>query len=103
MTRYATLEAAQAACPAVGYVAYKSDFACDPFVVARLPHIGDDVSMSFNGDTIPCGKIAKIAKNHTYVVTEDGTRFQRRSENKFVSNTGYALVRGIISTYNCEV
>lgn len=102
MNRYATLESAQASCPAVGYVAYKSDFACDPFVVARLPHLGDDVSMSFNGDTIPCGKIVKIAKNHIFVVTEDGTRFQRKGSNKFVANGCYALVRGTKSTFNWE-
>ena len=59
------------------HVAYRSSYACDPYLAARLPQIGDEVSMAFNGDYYPCGKIARISPTYNRITTDDGTIFTR--------------------------
>ncbi len=46
------------------------------FGIARVPHVGDEVSKGFNGDYYPEGKVVKVTKNLT-VITSTGARFRR--------------------------
>lgn len=44
--------------------------------VIEAPRVGDEVSRSFNGDSYPCGKIAKITPTWQ-VTTDQGVKFRR--------------------------
>jgi hypothetical protein len=44
--------------------------------VIRAPVLGDAVSKSFNGDTYPCGYIARITKTWQ-ITTDTGQKFRR--------------------------
>lgn len=81
--RFDNLEAAEAKAQELTeqtgelHVAYKSSYVCDPFVAARLPQVGDEVSMGFNGDYYPLGKITRISKTYSRITTESGRVFTR--------------------------
>lgn len=71
------------------------------FDVIEAPKVGDDVSMSFNGDSYPCGKIVSISKSMKLITTSDGKKFYRRKQSGTWLNGGtFALVRGIIDERN---
>ena len=65
--------------------------------------VGDEVSMGFNGDYYPQGKIAKIAKNYRIVTLENGKRFFRRKLSESWKHEGtWGLVHGIRNEWNPE-
>lgn len=71
------------------------------FDVIQAPKVGDDVSMSFNGDSYPCGKIVSISKSMKLITTSDGKKFYRRKQSGTWLNGGtFALVQGIIDERN---
>lgn len=85
--------------------AYLSSYAFAPYVTAQLPDIGDAVSMSFNGDTYPCGTIEKISPTYARITTSEGKMFTRVSANcwKLGGKHGaFSLVQGTIHQLNPE-
>jgi hypothetical protein len=70
------------------------------YSIARAPAIGDPVSMSFNGDSYPCGTIAKISKNLRRVETTERKVFYRRQETGRWLYGGWALINGHIREQN---
>lgn len=80
------------------HVAYKSTYACDPYLAARLPQIGDEVSMGFNGDYYPCGKIARISPTYNRITTDEGTVFTRVGPNSWKrggKSGAFSLIQGV--------
>lgn len=62
------------------YVGVDRTSAVSPrYDVCRVPHVGDEVSKSFNGDSYPDGYVVKVTKNLT-VVTSTGSRYRRFKE-----------------------
>jgi len=47
------------------------------FDIAAVPQVGDPVSYAFNGDSYPCGHVAKVSKT-LIITTTEGKRFYRR-------------------------
>jgi len=85
--------------------AYLSNYAFAPYITAQLPDIGDAVSMSFNGDTYPCGTIEKISRTYARITTSEGKMFTRVSANcwKMGGKRGaFSLVQGTIHQLNPE-
>jgi len=71
--------------------------------VIRAPKVGDAVSMGFNGDYCPCGKIASISPSMHRIKTDDGTVFHRHAPSRSVpkslsarwlSGGTFAMVQG---------
>jgi hypothetical protein len=48
--------------------------------IAKVPTIGDEVSMSFNGDTYPLTKVKSVSKDFRIVTTECGKKFYRSKQ-----------------------
>lgn len=48
------------------------------FDIIKAPVVGDEVSYSFNGDTYPDGKIAKISESMRVITTDTGKSYYRR-------------------------
>lgn len=65
------------------HIAYKSSYVIDPYVVTMLPQVGDPVSKAFNGDSYPCGSIAKISKTKAKITTTTGDTFSRVGPNSW--------------------
>jgi len=108
-TRFETMELATAAAieltnsTGAEHIAYKTSYACDPFVAGRLPQIGDKVSMGFNGDYYPEGEIVKIHKNHKRVITSTGREFTRVGDMRWKQggkNGAFSMIEGHISKMN---
>ena len=90
---------------------YRGSGALTPYEVTRLPHVGDDVSMCFNGDSYPMGQIEKISKSGEKITCTNGRIF-RRPRKKLVDREGreftkviwkdgpFALVNGIFDKRN---
>lgn len=101
MTRYDDENLARRICdslnqgePGQWYV-YKSDFACDPWIVAKLPQVGDRVSEAFNGDYYPRGFIVKVSPSGKKVTTSTGHVFWRDSKRPARwANGGFSMVKG---------
>lgn len=69
--------------------------------VIRAPKVGDAVSYSFNGDTYPCGHIARISDTLRKVTTTTGeTFFRRRESGTWLHGKTWALVRGHVNERN---
>lgn len=65
------------------------------FDIFKAPKVGDVVSMGFNGDFYPCGKIVSISKTMKKIVTDNDTVFWRRGESARWLNSGtFVLVAG---------
>ena len=65
------------------------------FDIVRAPKVGDEVSMGFNGDYYPQGKIKAISASLKVITLENGKRFYRRKETaKWVYERTWALVQG---------
>jgi hypothetical protein len=65
------------------------------FDIMGRPQIGDDVSYAFNGDSYPCGQIAKISDSLKVITTTTGRRFYRRRETgSWVNGGTWSLVQG---------
>lgn len=74
--------------------------------VIEAPMVGDEVSMGFNGDYYPVGKIVAIQKNYRRIRVE-GPRgpliFSRRKESGSWANRGmWSLVPGVRNEWNQE-
>ena len=64
------------------------------FDIFKAPMVGDVVSMGFNGDYYPCGKIVSISKTMKKIVTENGTTFYRRSTSRWLNCGTFAMIPG---------
>jgi len=65
------------------------------FDVVEAPAVGDDVSKTFNGDSYPCGKVARIVGDYKTIVTDGGLRFNRRRlSGAFIEGGTWGLVGG---------
>ena len=102
--RFETMEAAEARAIELenetgeAHVAYESDYPFNPYVAQRMPQIGDEVSMGFNGDYYPMGKITKISKTYFRITTENGATFTRVgpfSWKKGGKRGTFSLVQGV--------
>ena len=79
------------------HVAYESDYAVDRFVVARMPHVGDEVSKAFNGDAYSCGRIARVSKTYSRITTTSGETFTRVGPVRWRQggkNGAFSLIQG---------
>lgn len=64
---------------------------------------GTVVSMGFNGDYYPQGKVAKVSKDHRIVTLENGKRFFRRRLTAAWVNAGtWSLIPGEVDKRNPE-
>lgn len=72
------------------------------YTVIEFPfHVGQEVSMGFNGDWYPQGKIAKISDNYRIVTLENGKRFFRRKLTEGWRHEGtWSLTRGVVDERN---
>ena len=68
--------------------------------VIKAPKIGDDVSYSLNGDTYPCGQIAKISESLRRIETNSGRVFWRRKLSSSWIDGCWFLVQGHIFEQN---
>ena len=65
------------------------------FDIVRAPKVGDEVSMGFNGDCYPQGKIKAISASLKVITLDNGKRFYRRKETaKWVYERTWVLVQG---------
>lgn len=63
--------------------------------VIRAPKVGAVVSMGFNGDYYPQGKIAKISESLKVITLDNGKRFYRRRETgKWLYERTWTLIQG---------
>jgi hypothetical protein len=84
------------------YTAYQSGFCNDPFITARLPQVGDEVSMSFNGDTYPIGQIDKISPTYNRI-TANGIVFTQTGPYNWVrggKNGTFSMIKGLHRAMN---
>jgi hypothetical protein len=72
------------------------------FDVIKAPQVGDDVSMAFNGDYYPCGKIKSISATLSMITTTEGKRFFRQGKSGTWRYQGWTLIPGHISQFNQE-
>ena len=73
------------------------------FDVVRCPQVGEDVSYAFNGDSYPCGQVAKISDSLKVITTTTGKRFYRRRETgSWLKDGMWFLVQGHHFTQNPE-
>lgn len=75
------------------------------FDVILAPGVGDDVSMNFNGDSYPIGKITAISATMK-MITVNGARgvmkfYRKNTTGAWLSN-GWALIPGIRNDFNQE-
>ena len=63
--------------------------------IYKGPAVGDVVSMGFNGDYYPCGKITTISKTMKRIVTDKGEVFYRKGNSgRWVNNGTFVMVPG---------
>ena len=69
--------------------------------VILAPRIGEPVSISFNGDRYPCGRIKSISKSLKLITTTTGKKFyRRRLTGSWISDGTWTLVSGHVSARN---
>jgi len=74
------------------------------FDVIRVPHVGDEVSYAFNGDSYPCGTVTAITKSLRKVTTSGGRVFWRRKlSGAWVNNGTWSLQGGHVETRNPHI
>jgi len=86
-----------------GYIATDAGPHVSPrYDVIRMPQVGDEVSMGFNGDYYPCGTIVRVSGGeHRIVTTSDGKKFYRRKRSgAWRYNQTWYLVAGHINERN---
>lgn len=65
------------------------------FDVVRRPQVGEKVSYAFNGDSYPCGQVAKISGSLKVITTTTGERFYRKRETgSWIKGGTWSLVLG---------
>lgn len=83
------------------YIATNRPNSRPQFDVVKAPKIGDDVSYSYNGDTMPCGTITKVSKTLKKVTTSSGRTFIRvKDTGTWLSDRMWSMVGGHINTRN---
>lgn len=66
------------------------------FDIIRAPKVGDEVSMGFNGDYYPQGKIKAISASLKVITLDNGKRFYRRHETaRWVYKKTWTLIQGV--------
>ena len=74
--------------------------------VLAAPAVGDEVSMEFNGDAYPVGKVLSIAKNFSSVLVDGRNGQQMRFHKKGARCSwvcrGFSLIPGVVSKWNPE-
>ncbi|UYD60288.1 hypothetical protein OPFAMLBM_00289 [Aeromonas phage avDM12-TAAL] len=81
----------------------KGEWASPRFDVIEMPKVGDDVSMTFNGDYYPCGTIVKISDSLKTIKTSTGRVFWRKKlTGQWLYSKTFTLVAGIRSDMNLE-
>lgn len=100
------IAAAASAFTGKNYIATDAgDHVAPRYDVIEAPALGDEVSMAFNGDYYPAGRIVKIGKNMQNV-TVDGPRgqqvFRRRKLSGAWLYRGFSMIPGTISRLNPE-
>ena len=79
----------------------RGDWHWPQYGVIAAPRIGEPVSISFNGDRYPCGRIKSISKTMKVITTTNGRTFYRRKQSAAWINDGtWTLIAGHISTLN---
>jgi hypothetical protein len=80
---------------------YKSDFVSCPWIVAKLPQVGEKVSEAFNGDSYPRGEIVKVSPTGKKVTTSTGHVFYRDSKRpgRWASG-GFSMIKGHVEKQN---
>ena len=70
---------------------------CRPqYDIIKMPMVGDDISYSFNGDTRPCGQIARVSQTGKLITSTEGHKFYRAGEQSgcWVMNKTWSMLRG---------
>lgn len=101
--RFKTREEAQEHCND-GQIVIKSAGYLNPWTVMDIPKVGDEVSMTFNGDCYPCGTIARISPTLKVITTTDGKKFYRKGDDSgcWKYSGTFSLTPGHISRLNPE-
>lgn len=74
------------------------------FDIIRAPKVGDEVSMGFNGDYYPQGKIKAISSSLKVITLGNGKRFYRRRETgSWIHNQTWSLIPGTLNTQNPHI
>lgn len=69
--------------------------------VIQLPKVGDEVSMSFNGDSYPQGKIVSISNSLKVIKLDNGKKFYRRKQTgTWLYSRTWSLIPGVHSERN---
>ena len=68
------------------------------FSTIQIPEVGDEVSMGFNGDSYPSGKIIKISKSLRRIETDSGKVFWRKN-----STGTWSMIKGIHNNMNPHI
>lgn len=82
------------------YIAYERDYAMTRYVVAAMPKVGDEASMTFNGDYYPVGKIVRISKTYNRITTDQGVAFTRVGPNSWKQGGKKGAFSLIIGTHD---
>lgn len=81
----------------------RGDFHAPRYDVVKVPVIGAPVSKAFNGDSYPCGNVAKISASLRRIETSDGTVFFRRGLSASWINDGmWSMISGHHNDRNPE-
>lgn len=81
----------------------KGEWVSPRFDVIEMPKVGDEVSMTFNGDYYPCGTIVKISESLKTIKTSNGRVFWRKKlTGQWLYSKTFALVSGTHSKMNTE-
>ena len=70
------------------------------FDIILAPAVGDEVSMSFNGDSYPCGKIITISKTMKRITTDTGKVFYRKRQSGVWSEGTFCMIPGHVNERN---
>lgn len=89
------------------YLMADSGYGVSPrYNVVEAPQVGDEVSMAFNGDYYPAGRIVKISPSYGQIRVEGecGVRvfYRRQQSGAWMSQQTWSLVPGVISRLNPE-
>lgn len=79
----------------------RGDWHWPQFGVIPAPRVGEPVSISFNGDRYPCGRIKSISTSLRVITTTDGRTFYRKRQSAaWVNDKTWTMIPGHISEKN---
>lgn len=81
---------------------YDAGYCVGKYKVAKLPQVGEEVSMYFNGDAYPCGTITSVSKSGLIVKTSEGRTFRRQAKHPacWLHEKTFAMIPGRVSKQN---